>query len=214
VTSIITDQIPPEYIQGKAVFCGQEFIVNQSVLIPRIETEEIVQMVRDLKTRPKLIADVGCGSGCLGLTLAKLFPKATVFLSDISLKALEVARLNAKLLNVKLLLSDLFNKYPKRLKFDVIVANLPYVPTTRIPKLSGSVKNFEPHLALDGGLDGMTIINRLISQLPSRLKPTGIAILEIDDTHTLGKFKTQNPKFKMEIKKDQFGRNRFLRLLT
>jgi methylase of polypeptide subunit release factors len=107
------------------------------------------------------------------------------------------------------------------LLFDLIVANLPYIPSRRIKNLPSSVKDFEPHLALDGGKGGVESINRLIAQLPRYLKPEGVAILEIDDTHTLRKFKTPpaspeavrgraNSKFKMEIKKDRFGRNRFL----
>jgi release factor glutamine methyltransferase len=202
------DGKPTEYITGQATFCGQNFYVSPAVLIPRIETEEIIRHCEEFMTKQSsLVADVGAGSGCIGITLARKFPKATVYLSDISEKALEIARKNSK--NEIIIKSDLLESYPKDLLFDVIVANLPYVKTSRIPFLSGSVKDFEPHLALDGGLKGTTLINKLLSQLSKHLKPTGVAILEIDDTHTLKSFKIPSG-FLASIKKDNFGRSRFL----
>ena len=198
--------IPDEYVLGKAKFYGQDFFVSPDVLIPRVETEEIIDIVCHPAGWRGLIADVGTGSGCIGITLGHKFPQATVYLSDISDKALEIARKNAT--QEIILKSNLLENYPDIL-FDVIVANLPYIPTKRILRLLAAVRKYEPILALDGGPKGTTIINRLLSQLPKYLKPTGIAILEIDDTHTLKSFKI--PKvFKAEIKKDQFGRNRFL----
>lgn len=210
MTMDLNDEKPQEYKKGFAMFCGKKFIVSPAVLIPRIETEEIIDIVTEC--HPELvsgshIADVGTGSGCIGITLANKFPKATVYLSDLDEKALDVARRNST--NQIILKSDLLENYPKDVFFDVIVANLPYIPTRRIKNLQPSVKDFEPHIALDGGLKGVTLINRLISQLPKHLKKGGMAILEIDDTHTLKSFKI--PKnFSGEIKKDQFGKNRFL----
>ena len=212
MTMDLNDEKPEEYKQGFAMFCGQKFIVSPDVLIPRIETEEIIDIVA--KCHPELvsgshIADVGTGSGCIGITLAQKFPKATVYLSDIDEKALKVARKNAKSKIMKFLKSDLLENYPKDVFFDVIVANLPYIPTSRIKTLQPSVKDFEPRVALDGGPRGVTLINRLISQLSKHLKNNGMAILEIDDTHTLKSFEI--PKnFSGEIKKDLLGRNRFL----
>lgn len=205
---------PEEYKTGRAIFCEQEFIVNPDVLIPRIETEEIIKLVLKTKRQFKIIADVGCGSGCLGITLAKKFPFSTVYLSDISSKALETAQKNAQNLlpfncHLVFLLSDLLTNYPPNLSFDLIVANLPYIPSRRIPRLPTSVKDFEPHIALDGGKRGTQLINKLITQLPGYLNPQGLAILEIDDTHTLSNFSI--PKImKAEIQKDQFKKNRFL----
>jgi release factor glutamine methyltransferase len=201
------DQKPPEYITGKATFCGREFFVSPDVLIPRVETEEIIRHCEEHATKQSFfIADVGTGCGCIGITLAKKFPNSTVYLSDISEGALKIARKNS--CQEIIIQSDLLENYPKTL-FDVIVANLPYIPTKRIKKLSGSVKDFEPHLALDGGPDGTLLINRLLKQLPAHLKPGGLAILEIDDTHTLKSFRIP-PSFKAQIRKDRFGRNRFL----
>lgn len=158
----------------------------------------------------KLIADVGTGCGCIGITLARKYPDATVYLSDISDKALAVANRNST--GQILLKSDLLESYPKIL-FDVIVANLPYVPTKRLPRLPAAVRKYEPHLALDGGPDGTKLINRLITQLPKHLKKGGLAILEIDDTHTLRKFQIPN-SMTGETKKDKYGRNRFLILYS
>lgn len=203
-----TCEKPLEYITGFADFYKRRFIVSQDILIPRIETEEIIKIVLDHYQPEKeyIIADVGTGSGCIGITLALELPNSKIYLSDISPKALKIASKNAhKHLTSfpPIFLSNLLSDYPSDLLFDVIVANLPYIPTTRIPKLPKSVRNFEPKIALDGGPDGLKLINKLITQLPLHLKPNGLAILEIDDTH-----KKFFPNY--EVKKDQFGRDRFL----
>jgi len=186
--------------------------VDQDVLIPRVETEEIVKLVLNFckKNKRLITADVGCGCGCLGITLALGLTESQIFLSDISDAALGVARKNADgISNVKFLKSDLLENYPNDVFFDVVVANLPYIPTERIPHLQSSVKDFEPHVALDGGPSGTTIINKFLQQLSTHLKSNGFAVLEIDNTHRLKDFYKITRK-KMEIKKDQFGRNRFL----
>ncbi len=202
--------VPNEYITGQAKFLDREFIISPAVLIPRIETEEIIRMVSSSLSEPKsLIADVGTGSGCLGITLAEKYPQSTVYLSDISDKALAVARKNIRTNNVSVLKSDLLTSYPLHLRFDVIVANLPYIPSQRIPHLPASVKNYEPHLALDGGEKGVKIINRLIAELPGHVKKSSLIILEIDDTHSPKDF-LDLPGFTKKIRKDAFGRNRFL----
>lgn len=203
----INDEMPEEYKKGLAFFYKRDFIVTPTVLIPRIETAEIVYMVPDL---PKMIiADVGCGSGCIGISLAEKFPNSTVYISDISEKVLAVAKRNIKTKNIVDLRSNLLSDYPANLLFDAILANLPYIPSGRIPTLQSSVKDYEPLEALDGGPKGTTVINRLLSQVPDHLKLDGLAILEVDDTHTLKSFILPEG-FAGEIKKDQFNRNRFL----
>ncbi len=203
---------PVEYITGHATFYGLDFLVTPDTLIPRIETEEIVAMAKGFR-----IADMACGSGCLGISVAKKLEEAgeqfEMVLSDISELALAVAKKNAqKLLSepsrLTFIESDLFDSYPEG-KFNLVLANLPYIPTARLVKLDKSVTEFEPLFALDGGSDGLTLIKRLLRQLPDFMETDGLAILEIDETHKLSDF-SEFIEFQFEIKKDQFGKNRFL----
>lgn len=225
------DQIgeqPVEYVTGKAEFYGQVFSVNENVLIPRVETEELVDLVlstiRDeYPAHEKLIiADVGCGSGAIGLSLAKVLgklrPGTQLYLSDYSAQAVEVAKKNSQLLlsseenqKIEFLTSDLLINYPPVI-FDVVVANLPYIPSERVSYLDESVKDFEPHLALKGGPEGLTLIYRLLDQIDRFLSPTGWLFLEIDHTHSLDDFRQYKKDWKIELFKDEFGQNRFLRL--
>lgn len=197
--SVNQTSIPVEYITEKALFYNRYFKVNKNVLIPRIETEEIISIVvKNFKKKKNIFfADVGTGSGAIGITLFLELNKtgnATGYLSDISEKALKIARDNAKTLIKKLdkkvqnfhfIKSDLFNNFPEKLKkkLDFIVANLPYIPKDRISKLPQSVKNFEPYLALNGGEDGLTIIKKFLKIAPLYLANDGIIILEVDDSH-------------------------------
>ena len=196
-----SSDIPQEYKTGFAKFYGRSFFVNKNVLIPRVETEEIIDIIRQCHSElvsGSTICDLGCGSGCIGITLA-LELNCNVTLIDISDKALEVAKINAKRLNanVKIVKHDLLDGED----YDLVVANLPYIPHARINKLDPSVKDFEPHLALDGGKKGLDIIYRLLDNYPAK-----IIILEIDDTHKLKDFKKYG---KVKIIKDRFNRNRF-----
>lgn len=219
--------MPVEYVTGHCGFYGRDFFVDKRVLIPRVEEEDFIRLALtylpssfNLHPSTFSFADLGTGSGILGITLCKellaLGVQPIVYLSDISKDALKVTKRNvARLLQeedlprVNILKSDLFDNYPPDLKFDLIVANLPYIPSDRIPKLHSSVRDFEPHLALDGGADGLKLINKCVQRLPSRLKPRGTAILEIDETHRLSNFpKIKNLTYQLE--KDQFGKVRFL----
>lgn len=222
----IFTNIPVEYIVGKAEFYKREFLVNKHVLIPRIETEELINLSLSHITNGRshlsdggvYIADVGTGSGCLGITLylelKKLENNSKIYFSDVSPSALEITLGNIHLhkipkVDFSLRESNLFSNYPKDDKFNLIVANLPYVPSHRIGQLEKSVKDFEPKLALDGGNSGATLINKLIQQIPTFLVPHGIAILEIDEDHNLETFVIPK-QFIGKIKTDQFGKNRFL----
>lgn len=213
-------EMPVEYIAGEAEFDGNQFKVNKNVLIPRIETEELVKMAFDQARKldnPK-IAEIATGSGCIGLSLAlRLENEAqdySLILSDISAKALEITRLNKSRLlpntNIEILQSDLFEQYPIEERFDLVIANLPYIPSERIIGLDPSVRDFEPHLALDGGKKGVEKINRLINQLPKHLsREGGVAILEIDETQKPSDFAI-SIDMTAEIIKDKFNKNRFL----
>lgn len=213
-------EMPVEYIAGEAEFDDHIFYVNRDVLIPRIETAELVDLAftEACKYDEPSIAEIATGSGCIGISLALKLSKFgkpfSIILSDISKKALDVTRQNLDYLlpntkGVQILESDLFDKYPNQ-RFDLILANLPYIPDERIEKLDSSVKDFEPHLALDGGKRGTEILNKLIQQLPNRLSKLGVAILEIDGTHILSDFKLGNLKGILLL--DKFKKNRFLRI--
>lgn len=215
------DEKPVEYITGHAEFCELDFLVDESTLIPRLESEKIVQMslghILDQKIPHPAIADIGTGSGCVGLTIAvKLSQRQipyTIYLSDISEEALKVAQKNASRLlsstaNLFFEQSNLFDNFPK-IKFDVVLANLPYIPSSNVDTLPSSVKDFEPRTALDGGPQGTTLINHLLQNLPSFLSDRGIAILEIDDTHLLRNFIIPS-NLTAEIKTDLYRKPRFL----
>lgn len=204
---------PEAYHLGLAWFCGRNYIVDPSVLIPRLETEQIIEEIQKIYPPDARLqfADVGTGSGCLGITLSLLYIYSQVILSDISDSALDVARQNAEKhkVKVKIIKSDLLSRLPKNL--DVIVANLPYIPSGRLSKLQHSVRDFEPHLALDGGPNGTTIINRFLTQITSQDKKPQLILLEIDDTHRLSDFSLP-PGYSAEILKDLFHRPRILKL--
>lgn len=184
---------PVEYITGFANWADLELIVNENVLIPRIETEELVELVwKQIQNDPGKewkLADIGTGSGAIAVALGVMSRAAGVSCEitaiDVSPAALEVARRNIEKYelqeSVKLVESHLLQAVGR--KFDIIVANLPYIPSARVPNLQPSVRDFEPHLALDGGESGLLLINQLMEQAPSHLLPGGTVWLEVDDTH-------------------------------
>ena len=176
---------PLQHLLGTVEFHGSEFVSDHRALIPRPETEHLVTLLMEhhhSKDHPATVLDVGTGSGCIGLSLAKAWPGASVTLVDISEDALELARLNAERSGVagsavKLVRSDLFEKLPTA-TFDLIVANLPYIPTSELAELSREVRR-DPTLALDGGASGLDIIHRLLEESPQHLTPGGMLALEL-----------------------------------
>ncbi|HEX9804778.1 MAG TPA: peptide chain release factor N(5)-glutamine methyltransferase [Candidatus Dojkabacteria bacterium] len=214
-------EMPVEYITKKAEFYGRIFEVNENVLIPRIESEKIIDLALKLLEDKESVsfADVGCGSGILGITIAAELEKShkqySGILSDISKKALAIAKINATRIlggnssKLKIIESDLFSDFEKQ-KFDLIAANLPYIPSLRIPELSESVKNFEPHKALDGGENGLFFIKKLLSEAFEFLKTDGRIILEVDDTHDESKIsQTITKSWNVKILKDEFEKTRY-----
>ncbi len=170
---------PLQHLLGTVEFCGHEFISDHRALIPRPETETLVELIRKkFATPPARVLDMATGSGCIGLSLAKAWPMSEIILADISEDALDLARLNASRLsaNVKLLRSDLFEKITGT--FDFIVANLPYIPSAEIPALSPEVKR-DPLLALDGGPDGLRTIERFLKEALPHLNPNALIALEV-----------------------------------
>ncbi len=170
------DNMPMQYILGQCEFMGLDFSVNENVLIPRPDTEVLVEEV--LKYKPDTALDIGTGSGAIAVSLAKYGVKS-VCACDISPKALEVAEHNAKANNVeiKFIESDLFENITGR--FDAIVSNPPYIASGVIPTLMPQVKDYEPRLALDGGRDGLDIYRRIISAAGAYLNQNGLLAFEI-----------------------------------
>ncbi len=175
---------PVAYIVGRKAFCGLEIAVDRRALVPRPETEELVlACVRDFRKRPGArIVDMGTGSGAIACALAHLLPDAKINASDVSREALELASHNVSMLGfaeqVELIHSDLFAGFPADIRFDAIVANLPYVAEDFIDALDAGVRAYEPALALMGGRDGLAVYRPLLQQAPSVLEPTGAAYLE------------------------------------
>jgi release factor glutamine methyltransferase len=177
---------PIQYILQKAYFLSYELYVDERVLIPRFETEELVvkTAVRfNVQDGPKNVLDIGTGSGAIAIALADLFPQANIVAADISAVALEVAKINIKKHGfqdrIRLFQSNIFPDI-KNIKFDLIISNPPYIPEDEMEKLNTTVKDYEPLLALDGGKQGFEIIERILCQAKDWLKPDGLLALELD----------------------------------
>lgn len=181
--------IPVAYLTGTKYFYGLNFKVNQNVLIPRPESEWIVdETLRVLQKKLKhsgrkllRVLDVGTGSGCLAVSIAfhTSSKEVQIFASDISDKSLGIAKQNSKRakVNINFTKSDLLTNIKG--KFDVIIANLPYVPESDYKKFLENLKH-EPKLALTDGTDNFVLIKKFLSQLAAKLEKEGVAILEID----------------------------------
>jgi len=175
--------IPLQQVIGEWDFYGRTFKVDGRALVPRPETELLVDFITscNLPVKPH-IADIGTGSGIIGISLALEIPLSTVTGTDISTQALELAAENARLLsaeNYSTLNCNLTDALTG--KYDVIVANLPYIPTGEISVLQPEVKNYDPAVALDGGIDGTLLILELVKKAPDKLKPGGLIVLETGD---------------------------------
>jgi release factor glutamine methyltransferase len=180
--------VPAQYIVGHQEFWGLDFIVNPSVLIPRPETEHLIETVVDLsKSHPPSassfkIIDVGTGSGAIAIALAKEFPTAEIHATDISAEALEVARANAARLRfdgVQFHQSDVLAELVRDATFDFVVSNPPYVALSEEDKVQDVVKKFEPRVAVFAGTHGLDVIRRLIPQSREALRPGGWLLMEI-----------------------------------
>ncbi len=170
--------IPLQYITGEQEFMGLHFRVNESVLIPRQDTEILVETALPY-VEGKEVLDLCTGSGCIAVSLSVLGKTSGCVAVDISKKALEVAQRNVEenLAEVLLAESDLFENVSGR--FDIIVSNPPYIETKVVETLMEEVKGHEPHLALDGGEDGLSFYRRIISESRTYLKENGMIFFEI-----------------------------------
>lgn len=207
---------PIQYVIGNVNFYGLKFIVNKNVLIPRFETEELVEQVveytKDLNKDKIKILDLGCGSGAIGLTLKSILKDSEVTLTDISKEALEIAKLNANNLNldVTFIESDWFSNV-KLEKYDIIVSNPPYIRTDE--EIEEIVKNNEPSLALYGGVDGLDCYRKILANIKPYLNNKFLMAFEIGESQKEEIYDIVNKYLKdIEItcKKDLYGRNRMI----
>lgn len=214
------DGRPAAYITNKREFYGLEFHVDQRVLIPRPETELIVEKTLDYATTydgELTIADIGTGCGAIAIALATRLTSAKLYAVDISQDALAVARLNAERLGVasriKFLHGDLMKPLPERV--ELVVANLPYIPSGDIINLPREIAYHEPIIALDGGADGLFLIRQLLGQIDSRVKPGGCIVIEIGANQTeavLSMVDVCLPQARKRLFKDFNGINRVVKL--
>ena len=182
-----TSRIPLQHLLGTAQFCGLEFEVNRSVLVPRPETEllaEAAWAVAAVK-ESAVVLDVGTGSGCLAVAVAVHAKETIVHALDVSPAALNMARANAERHGVADRITfhegDALRALPSVGLFDVIVSNPPYIPSLEIESLQVEVRDHDPRLALDGGADGLDFYRSLARHSLSRLQPDGRLLLEVGD---------------------------------
>jgi release factor glutamine methyltransferase len=176
---------PVAYLVGRKEFYSLEFEVDRSVLIPRPDTETVVEECLRLAkgVAEPAVLDVGTGSGCLAVAVAKYCKQARVTAVDVSGQALAVAGRNAAkhgvAERVRFLQGDLYAPLADGERFDFILSNPPYIPHDDIARLAAGVRDYEPHTALDGGRDGLEVLGRLVEGAPARLKPGGYLVVEI-----------------------------------
>ena len=239
----LKNNIPLPYVIGHWEFFGLDFLLSKDVLIPRPETEELVERALDwLRANDeKRVIDVGTGSGCVAISLARNIPDLNLVALDLASSSINIACQNAQkhgeiyhegtkdteifekkqrkiykigTSTLRFIQSDLFsNLQPST--FSLITANLPYIPTKTLKNLA--VYHREPTLALDGGADGLDLIKRLLEDAPSYLAPQGAIMLEIDSSHGKDALNLANkffPKAENDLIPDLSGRDRFINIQT
>lgn len=215
----MTSLKPSQYIKGWVEFYKLKFKVTPDTLIPRPETELLVDEVLNFTKNCTLypvpctltVLDLGTGAGNIAISIAKNAPNVKIIATDISKKALGIAKQNAKLHGVEnriqFIESNLLSDAPTHRPADplIIVTNLPYIPSARIPYLDSSVKDFEPYVALDGGEDGFELYRKFFQQIQKKGWKPNLIIGEIDYTHgELAVLEAQKyfPEAEVEVKKD------------
>lgn len=210
-------KIPVQYIVGNVNFYGYTYKVNKNVLIPRFETEELVEnTIKLIKERLKenvKILDIGTGSGCIGITLKKELPSSSVVISDISKKALKVARYNKKDLCIKVIHSNLFSNIKE--KYDVIISNPPYIRYDE--KIMDIVKNNEPHIALYADNNGLYCYEEILKNCKNYLNDNFIIAFEIGEKQKEDIIKIANKyldNIDVICKKDMQERDRMIFIMN
>lgn len=207
---------PIQYVIGNVNFYGNKFIVNENTLIPRFETEELVEntlnYIDKLFPNDNLkVIDLGTGTGCIGITLKKKKINLDITLLDISEKALEVAKENAKNLDVdvNIIKNDMLEGITE--KYDIIISNPPYIKENE--EIEDIVKNNEPHLALYAGIDGLDCYKKILKEAKKCVKETFLIAFEIGETQKediIYLAKNTFPQAEIIVKKDMQDRNRML----
>ena len=213
-TELLTRRLngePLQYIEEYIPFYSIQINVDQRCLIPRPETEFLIELIKNNSDNPKKILDVGTGTGCIALMLKKLYPESTVDACDISLEALDLAKENAAInnLEINLFQSDLLSDV-EEVDYDIIVANLPYIPTETLSSLESEVVDYEPLVALDGGVDGLLYINRLIKEIEEKDITNLTLFLEVDTSHATTILNNLSHWKQVELEKDLVERDRYI----
>jgi release factor glutamine methyltransferase len=207
--------MPLTKIFNHTSFYGYDFYVDKNVLSPRQETEQVVEeaikFIKNINSEKTKVLDLMTGSVAIAVTIAKQ-TRAKIFASDISEQALSVAKKNARDLKakIKFIESDIFNGI-KKIKFDIIVSNPPYIPSRDILSLDDEVKKYDPILALDGGEDGLYFYREIAEKAYDYLKPNGLLVLEIGEDQGQSVKKLLQKSFEnIRIKKDYSGNERIV----
>lgn len=213
-TELLTRRLngePLQYIEEYIPFYSIQINVDQRCLIPRPETEFLIELIKNKSDNPKKILDVGTGTGCIALMLKKLYPESTVDACDISLEALDLAKENSEInnLEINLFQSDLLRDI-EEVDYDIIVANLPYIPTETLSSLESEVVDYEPLVALDGGVDGLLYINRLIKEIEEKDITNLTLFLEVDTSHATTILNNLSHWKQVELEKDLVERDRYI----
>jgi release factor glutamine methyltransferase len=213
-TELLTRRLngePLQYIEEYIPFYSIQINVDQRCLIPRPETEFLIELIKNKSDNPKKILDVGTGTGCIALMLKKLYPESTVDACDISLEALDLAKENSEInnLEINLFQSDLLSDI-EEVDYDIIVANLPYIPTENLSSLESEVVDYEPLVALDGGVDGLLYINRLIKEIEEKDITNLTLFLEVDTSHATTILNNLSHWKQVELEKDLVERDRYI----
>lgn len=209
--------VPVQYLLGECEFMGLPFYVNESVLIPRPDTEILVETVLEYYQKKSFqnILDIGTGTGCIAVSIAH-YTNMQVYAVDISENALKMAQQNAKInhVNIEFIESNLFLSFPETFHhtFDVIVSNPPYICTEEIENLMTEVKDFEPRLALDGGKDGLFFYREIMEQSQKFLKKNGYLFFEIgwEQAEQVKEMMKLNGFENIEVRKDLAGLDRVI----
>jgi release factor glutamine methyltransferase len=205
---------PLQHIIGSTSFCGHEIAVNHHTLVPRPETELLAEegwiFLSTINSQPSTTLDFGTGTGCIAIAIAAKCPNAKIVATDISVEAMALAKENAARNKVSeridFLLGDGFATITTDSKFDLIISNPPYIPSTEIETLQPEVRDFDPRAALDGGADGLDFFRRIAAEAKPFLKPDGKTMLEFGDGHADAIRKIfEDEKWIVEAVKDDYS---------